>query len=117
MGGLGLWVKCGPTGTVVLLACRANKGEPHAVRPRGLHAGVGTLALANGSLTSLMRHTEAQYVGGLQRNDSLYRILMSFSGSFDMASTVLISFLIIFSFSLSFRFSIIDFSISFCQCY
>jgi len=33
-----LWVKYGPAETVVLLACRANKGEPHADQPRGLQA-------------------------------------------------------------------------------
>jgi len=31
-----LWVKGGPAGTVVLLTCRANKGESDADRPRGL---------------------------------------------------------------------------------
>jgi len=34
----GLWVKCGPAGTIALLACRANKDEPYAARPRGLQA-------------------------------------------------------------------------------
>jgi len=29
-------VKCGPAGTIVLLECRANKGEPHADQLRGL---------------------------------------------------------------------------------
>jgi len=54
-------------------------------------AGVGTLAFASSSLTSLMPPTETQ-CGRETRNEvtvcySLFRTLMSFSGSFDMAST------------------------------
>jgi len=52
--------------------------------------GVGTLALASGSLTSLMPPQRSN-VGGETRNEvtvcySLFRTLMSISGSFDLAS-------------------------------
>jgi len=85
-----LWMKCGSARTIVLLACRANKGSPTLIGRRT--TGVATLALASGSLTSLMPPAVAQCEwrirGYAKRGDcsSLFCTLMSFSGSFDMAS-------------------------------